>query len=401
MNTISKWRGTGLAVILIAILVGRAPAEASQWTAVPLLGALEETKGQRLVGITVFDGRLYLDLRDASEKPMPAGKPKKKAEPEPAMGRIVSYDAKSDKLSDEYKAAGVVFGRLRMIGGKLIIPEAVAAAGGAGYMASSGGGKWERIPLGSNVVGVSDAIGFDGKLFFAGRDAQGAAIAWKPEAAPDWKIEPLTAQAARWSPQAIRFLAAGGFLFVLAERVPEKGIGLALQEWGPLYLLRYHPQGSERGFMFDGPPCPTSALRLMAGGNTTLLESGTTLGADVPCEGGVVYPLLPSMSTRVESDQYGLFKAVVEKALAWEGETLAARPLEGLKSARAVALEGGVYYVLLSEGVEGHARVLSSRDLAAWTPVFEGALPEPAAALAILNGVIYIGLWNGQLGKVE
>jgi len=391
-----RYAGTfaALALALVALTLyatAAARAGAAAWCQVPLDSAVKEArKDLWLSDLVPFDGRLYLDVASTVRAEDPADLP-------PA--EITCYDPETDEIKVEHKGKAKRFGRLRRLGDRLLVPEAAVAEGSAGYLVSEGGGKWKRFEVADGVTGIQDVVSFDGKMFAAGRGPNGALVAWRPEGEDEWKLIRLTSEAARWSPEAIRFFEVDKRLFLLAHRSPPKDvIGMAPPGWGPLYVLRYRPAGSERGFLFDGPPRPVAALHLMGPGGG-MAAADAALGDVVPFGDETLYTITRQAGGMKQDNRYGLFRAHVQEALPWCGETVVAKAA-AMPAARDVFVDGKVLYVLLSEGTEGRAKVAANRDMKDWRTVFDGTLPARPAAVAVLDGTVYVGLEDGRIGTL-
>jgi len=370
---------------LLLLLVPSAGAEVNTWYELPLVGERsEELPLVPVLGLVPFDGRLY--VRTAGKKGV--------ALP------IFSYDPKKDELVLESPTETSALGRFRVIGGKLHIPEAGVKQGHAGYWRSDGGKRWQRVAVEGGYDGFDDIAAFDGKMFLVGSQKRRAVVLWREGAEEEWHVERMTAQATRFSARASRFLTTREHLYLLSQRyISPKARFVAPMSWGPWYVLRYHPKGSERGFLFDGPPCPTRALCLLAP-ESSILSEGHSVAGEVPFGDSLLYVVLgPEGLAR---DQKGaLFRARTEKALPWCGETLVAERVPGLELIRGVAVSEGKCHVLLAEDTSRQAKVVSTSDLKQWQTVFDGEVPDQATAIGILDGVVYVGLLNGQIGKID
>lgn len=381
-STTPVWLGASLLHMLVVACAFAGPA---QWYELPLVGDRgEDIPKAAVLDLVPFDGRLYVRMAPKEGTKQP----------------IVSYDPKQDKFLHEAATGADSLGSLRVVGKGLLVPEAAPSEGGVGYLTSAGGGKWERVSVEAAIDAIEDVAQFDAKTFLAGSHRGKAVVAWRAGERDEWHVEQLTRQATRFSRRASRFLVTEKRLFLLTQRYIAPGARfVAPMSWGAWYVLRYYPEGSERGFRFDGPPCPTRALCLLAP-QSSILTEGFGVHHEHGFGGGLVYVVL-GQDGLVGDPKGALFSARVRDALPWCGETLVAERVPHTELARGVAVSDGACFVLLAEATSRRATVVVSRDLKEWRTIFDGEVPDEATAIGVLNGVPYVGLMDGRVGKIE
>lgn len=362
--------------------------------ATPGLATLSENtaaNARAVVGLIPFDGRLYARLATAGES---------------NLLTITSYDPVSGKEAEEQKTQAYAFGRFRVLQGALYVPVAEPAGKDGGFYVTAGTGRWAFVRVTDSPAGFLDAARAGNRTFLAGHQDGRAIVAWHDETGPaEWNRSDradLTAQAARLSPRASRFLSVSNDLALLAGRDggPDWPRELAPRDWGGWYLLHYCPTGSVRGFLFDGPARPLPSLRLLAPGSQFVGNPNYGIAGDAPWRDGLLYVVLQN-DEMLKDPATGLFAAFPRDNGPQVGRSLAASPVKGMGKARAVATENGACYVLLSEPAEPIAMIMKSTDLEKWDLLFEGSLPDSPLSLAVLDGNCYLGLANGSILKLK
>lgn len=358
-----------------------------------------QKKGSRTVlDLTRFGKRLYVSLAPPREPSYETP--------------ILYFDVTKEDLVEEHVARSSQFGNFRVIGQKLFLPDAtlppvgkgkgkdtedVEHIEGGGYYVLPANGAWKRIRVTDKSAAFFDIAHFDGKTFLAGSLEGRGVVAWRQDGDEKWQFVNLTGQAARWAPQATRFLAAPDHLSLLAMRRPDPdpNARAAPKAWGAWYVLHYFPKTSERGFLFDGPPRPLPALRLLAPGSQ-LAKVDFSLGHDVPFGKGLLYTtLVEAGATR--DDKGALFFAEVGRGNPQVGLTLIAKRIAGTDLARDVAVDGDTCYVLLAANAQKSARIIASKDLESWKEVFSGELDATAVCLGVVDGKCFVGANDGGI----
>jgi hypothetical protein len=343
---------------------------------------------QAIDALTPFDGRLYISLQ---------------AEPKGPPRPIIAYNPETLDLVEEAPTAGRRFGRMRVIEGRLHVPIADPGADAGGYWVSAGGGRWEQETVVQAPVAFHDIARFDSRIFLAGSSNGTAVVAWRADGAAEWRIEPLNAQAARFSFQAVSFLGVPERLSLLAVRdvIGDWPPLVAPRDWGAWYLLHYTAGESPRGFLFDGPARPLPALRLLAPGSSLAQDPRVVLARDAAWQDGILAVTLHE--TDLRPDPQGGLLAIFPNAGTPQtgGVTFAGRRIAGMEQAGDVVVADGRCHVLLAGGgIAPQGRIVVSADLEAWETRFDGELPATPLALAVLGGKHYLGLANGRLLQV-
>jgi hypothetical protein len=380
---------------LLALIMLPAVSQGAGWVQVCSPGRVrgdidsDSTAGARAVtDLVPFDGRLYVALDPSRSNN--------------TLSEILSYDHGRIETVKEQRTAASSLGRFRLIQGRLYIPAASASGGKAGYYLSAGQGKWEWVDIPGGAMGFDDIARFDGKTLLAGSRGESAVVAWRRDGETEWHIEDLNAQAARFSYRASAFLTATNHLSLLAVRdvVGDWPPLMASRDWGAWYVLRYWPEKSVRGFLFDGPARPLPALRLLTPGSQAVANPKFGAAQDAAWHDGMLYVVLQRQSL-FRDEKGGLFLARIEEGNPQIGRTFAARRVDGMGLARDVSVGGGSCFVLLAENAREHAKVVRSADLNQWETVFDGDLPAAAICTAVMNGECFIGLANGAVVVVK
>ncbi|NLF22509.1 MAG: hypothetical protein GX590_05045, partial [Lentisphaerae bacterium] len=287
--------------------------------------------------------------------------------------------------------------------GRLHVPVAGPAGETGGYWVSSGGGRWEYVTVVQAPVAFLDIARYDGRTFLAGSSNGTAMVAWRADGATDWHIEPLNAQAARFSFQAVSLLAVPERLSLLAVRdvIGDWPPTVAPRDWGAWYLLHYTAGKSPRGFLFDGPARPLPALRLLAPGSSLAQNPKVMLARDTVWQDGLLAVLLHETDRRPDPQGSLMAIALGEGTPQTGGRTFVGRRLAGMEQACDVAVADGRCHVLLADGgIAPRGRIATSADLETWETRFDAELPATPLALAVLDGRTYLGLADGRLVQV-
>jgi len=386
---------TPITLVLLPFLLAAANGAQSDWLEVASpgrassLGTEASTGAARAVlDLVPFDGRVYISLAPAREASV--------------HGPIVCYDPAKTDLIEEHVTTCSRLGQYRVIEGRLFVPDAGPdGESGGGYYVTEGGGKWDRVRVMDETAELLDVARHQERTFLAGSLGGKAIVAHRSDAEGKWHVIHLTKQAARWSPRAVRFLVGSDHLTLLAERVPDPNpnVRAAPQAWGAWYVLHYFPDGSDRGFLIDGPARPLPSLRLLAPGSR-LTDEPHYLAHDVPFLNGLLYTVL-SGGGEIRDEKGCLFYAETGQENPQVGRTFMAQRIRGLEQARDVAIAGGLCYVLLAENAKETLKIVASRDLRKWSEVFVGELDSPAISLAVLGRTCYVGTVGGTLIAIE
>ena len=364
------------------------PGQAHGGLAGPEEEAGKAPKSQPVIGLTVFDDRIYVSAAVRKK--------------EPPTAAITAFNPKDDSLNKELATESTRFGKPRTIDGKLYIPDAAPGEEieHGGYYVSAGKGKWERVAVLDKKAVFLDIAHHDGKLFLAGSLEEKGTIAWKQDGEESWHVERLNAQAARWAPNAARFLQVKDHLSVLCVRIPDPNptARAAPAAWGAWYLLHYCPERSVRGFLFDGKARMLPVLKLIAP-DSQLRKLGYWPWHETPFLGGLLFTVLDEGGTILD-EKGGLFHATIGEGNPQEGRTFMGRRVPEMNLARAIASEKDTCYVLLAGNAEKRALVRSSTDLRQWATVFDGELSGTPTSLAVLDGTCYMGIDDGTMVRV-
>lgn len=354
-----------------------------------LSGTASANNPQGIEALTPFDGRLYVTLSRA---------PKGTAMP------IVSFAPQTLDVHAEVPAAGIRFGRMRVLENRLYAPMIEPAGDAGGYYLSAGGGKWEWVAVTQPACAFYDVARFDRKTILAGEQGNGAIVAWRADNSETWHVESLTSQVARLSYMAASFIGVSNHLGLLAVR-DAPGVwphGFAPREWGSWYVLSYTGGGLPRGFMFDGPARPLPALRMLAPDASLADNPKIRVMRDVAWQDGLLALLLSSVDLRPDP-KGGLLHIRLRKGApqTWDPVFVGSR-IADMENARDVAVADGLCAVLLvEEGFSPKVCVLVSGDLETWQTRFNEELPVSPQALALFNNEIYLGLDDGRIVKVK